>query len=130
MVEQYIYDNAHKACYMTIANHEITYHRVDSSPALNEDINRRLEKLEHYSSDIQHVRVVIDLPHNHKHKGKLFHVAIEMSMKGSMIPVSHDDASVHVAVKHAFEAAERQLKSHSEKSSPRHRNHTSVRQID
>ena len=109
---------------MTAANHEITYHNLDSSPALSEDINKRLEKLERFSSDIQHARVVIDSPHNHKHKGKLFHVAIEISLKGSIIPVSHDDPSVHAAVKHAFEAAERQLKSHAERASPRKRSHT------
>ena len=104
---------------MAIANCEITYHNLDSSPTLNEDINKRLEKLERFSSDIQHVRVVIDSPHNHKHKGKLFHVAIEINLKGSMIPASRDDTSVHVAVRDAFDTAERQLKSHAERSSPR-----------
>jgi ribosomal subunit interface protein len=109
---------------MTAANHEITYHNLDTSPALNEDINKRLKKLERYSSDITRIRVVIDCPHNHKHKGKSFHVAIEISTKGSIIPVGHDDTSVHIAVRDAFEAAERQLKSHAERSAPRKRSHT------
>lgn len=109
---------------MAVANHEITYHNLDSSPALSEDINKRLKKLERYSSDITRIRVVVDSPHNHKHKGKLFHVTIEISTKGSLIPVSHDDTSIHIAVRDAFEAAERQIKSHAERSSPRKRSHT------
>jgi ribosomal subunit interface protein len=105
---------------MTVANHEITYHNLDASPALSEDINKRLKKLERYSNDITRIRVVVDSPHNHKHKGKLFHIAIEISIKGNVIPVSHqDDASIHVAVRDAFEAAERQLKSYAERSSPK-----------
>ena len=74
---------------MVDVNHEITYHNLDSSPALNEDINKRLKKLERLSSDITHIRVVLDSPHNHKHKGKLFHVAIEISVKGNSIVSSY-----------------------------------------
>lgn len=109
---------------MTVANHEITYHNLDTSPALNEDINKRLKKLERYSSDITRIRVVVDSPHNHKHKGKLFHVLIEISIKGNIIPVGQDDTSIHVAVRDAFESAGRQLKSYAERSSPRKRNQT------
>ena len=104
---------------MTVANHEITYHNLDTSPALNEDIKKRLDKLERYSNDIQHIRIVVDSPHNHQHKGKLFRIAVEISLNGSRNPIhiSQDDPSIHAAVKHAFESTERQLKSHSERCS-------------
>ena len=104
---------------MTVANHEITYHNLDTSPALNEDISKRLNKLERYSNDIHHIRIVVDSPHNHKHKGKSFHIAIEISLNGSRNPIhiSQDNPSIHTAVKNVFESTERQLKSHAERCS-------------
>lgn len=92
------------------SNAEVVYRDFDSSPALNEIINKRLEKLYRYSDSILHSRVVLDSPHNHKHKGKLFRASIEIDMKGAPLLVSNDDESVHVAVRDAFQTMERRLK--------------------
>lgn len=98
---------------MTMAN-QVTYRDMDPSQALNAIIDKRLQKLARYSSDIQHSRVVIESPHNHKHKGKEFRATVEIEVKGSPITVSQDDASIHIAVRDAFNVAERKLKSHAE----------------
>jgi len=99
---------------MTMAN-QVTYRDMDPSQALNAIIDKRLEKLSRYSSDIQYSRVVIESPHNHKHKGKQFRATVEIEVKGSPITISQDDASIHIAVRDAFNVAERKLKSHAEK---------------
>ncbi|MGH1486506.1 MAG: HPF/RaiA family ribosome-associated protein [Cellvibrionaceae bacterium] len=98
---------------MTMAN-QVTYRDLDTSQALNAIIEKRLQKLERYSSDIQHSRVVLESPHNHKHKGKQYRATVEIDIKGSPITVSQNDPSIHVAVRDAFNVAERKLKSHSD----------------
>jgi len=92
----------------------VTYRDLDTSEALNAIINKRLHKLERYCNDIQHSRVVLDSPHNHKHKGKEFRATLEIDLKGSPITITQNDPSIHVAVRDAFDIAERKLKSHSE----------------
>lgn len=92
------------------SNADVVYRDIDTSPALNDIIYKKIEKLHRYSDSIIHSRVVLDAPHRHKHKGKMFRASIELGMKGSPITVSQDDTSVHVAVRDAFTALERKLK--------------------
>ncbi len=96
-------------------NVDVVYRDVDSSPALTHTIRKKFEKLCRFSDAIMHSRVVLDSPHNHKHKGKLYRASIELGVKGNPVTVSHDDASVHIAVRDAFNAAERKLKQTSDK---------------
>ena len=99
----------------------VVYRDIDSSPALSQVIQKKVEKLHRFSNSILRSRVVVDSPHKHKHKGKLFRASIEIGLKGAPLTVSHDDASVHVAVRDAFAAAERILKEDSiKKRSTRH----------
>ena len=89
---------------------DVVYRDIDSSPALTDSINKKLEKLSLFSDSLLTTRVVLDSPHNHKHKGKLYRASIELGIKGAPLTVTHDDTSVHVAVRDAFHAAERKLK--------------------
>lgn len=107
---------------MTTASN-VTYRDLEASEALNSIINKRLHKLERYCSDIQHSRVVLGSPHNHKHKGKQFRATIEIDIKGSPITVHQDDPSIHVAVRDAFDVAERKLKSHSQQLQSKRQRH-------
>lgn len=98
-----------------LPNAEVVYRDLDSSAALNEIIEKKVQKLHRYSDSILHSRVVLDAPHKHKHKGKLFRASIELGMKGAPITVSHDDPSVHIAVRDAFSAVEQKLKKECDK---------------
>lgn|SRR5690606_36241812 len=89
---------------------DVIYRDLDTSAALNELINKKLEKLSRFNDQILHSRVVLDTPHNHKHKGKQFRASIELDLKGHPIAVTHDDESIHIAVRDAFMSAERKLK--------------------
>ena len=89
---------------------DVVYRDLDISPALNDIITKKLEKLSRFSHHIQRSRVVLDSPHKHRHKGKLYRASIELELKGAPLTVTQDDTSIHIAVRDAFNAAERQLK--------------------
>lgn len=103
------------------SNADVVYRDLDASPALNDIIHKKIEKLHRFSDSIIHSRVVLDSPHNHKHKGKMFRACIELGLKGAPITVTSDDASVHIAVREAFATCERKLKEDANrKKSSRH----------
>jgi ribosomal subunit interface protein len=89
---------------------DVIYRDLDSSAALNEVISRKVEKLNRFTDQIIHSRVVLDTPHNHKHKGKQYRASIELDIKGGAVTVARDDESIHVAVRDAFLTAERKIK--------------------
>ncbi|SMF29309.1 ribosomal subunit interface protein [Alteromonadaceae bacterium Bs31] len=91
----------------------VVYRDLDPSAALNATIQKKIDKLHRYSDCILHSRVVLDSPHNHKHKGKMFRASIELGLAGAPITVSNDDPSVHIAVRDAFATCERKLKEES-----------------
>lgn len=92
-------------------NHaNIVYRDIDHSPALNNTIYKKLGKLSRFSDEIARSRIVLDNPHKHSHKGKLYRASIELGVKGMPLLVSQDGTSVHIAVRNAFDAAERKLK--------------------
>jgi len=94
---------------------DVIYRDLDSSVALNEIISKKVEKLQKFSDQITYSRVVLDTPHNHKHKGKQFRASIELDIKGGAVAVAQNDASIHVAVREAFFTAERKIKQLSAK---------------
>jgi len=89
---------------------DVVYRDLDSSAALNSIITKKLEKLNRYTDQIVHSRVVLDTPHQHKHKGKQFRASIELDIVGHPIAITQDDESIHVAVRDAFLSAERKIK--------------------
>ena len=100
---------------------QVVYHNIDQSAALTENVNKRIEKLQRYSHDIIGGRVVLDSPHNNHHKGKVFSVTVEIHTSGKEVIVwqgqhdkpAHED--IYVAVRDAFNVAERQLKATDKK---------------
>lgn len=90
---------------------DVVYRDLDSSAALNEVIIKKLAKLSRYSDQILRSRVILDTPHNHKHKGKQFRASIELDIKGHpFAAITQDDESIHIAVRDAFYTAERKVK--------------------
>lgn len=89
---------------------DVVYRDLDSSAALNDIILKKLEKLTRFTDQIVHSRVVLDTPHQHKHKGKQYRASIELDLKGHPVAVTQDDESIHVALRDAFLNAERKIK--------------------
>lgn len=98
---------------------QVTFHNMDASESVEESVREHAAKLERYFDRITGCRVVIEAPHRHSHKGKLYQVRIDISVPGSEIVVNHDGAKdhahedVYVAVRDAFAAATRQLQDHA-----------------
>lgn len=94
---------------------QITYHGFEPSPALTELIHERTQQLERVSDRIHSVRVLVDAPHQHRHKGNHYRVRIALTMPGCDLVVGHDDddrvsdEDAYQAVRHAFDALRRQL---------------------
>jgi ribosomal subunit interface protein len=94
---------------------QITFRNFDPSLALEEHIRERAAKLDHYAERITSCHVVLEAHHRHHHKGRLFHVRIDLVVPGGEIVVSrepheaHEHEDIYVAIRDAFDAAKRQL---------------------
>lgn len=108
---------------------QITFRDMEPSPAIEERVRERAAKLERYFDRITSCRVTIAEPHLHQHKGKLFHVRVDVTVPGGELVAnrSHDDNHAHedvyVAIRDAFRALERQLEEHSQKKKGRVKTH-------
>lgn len=100
---------------------QITFKNMDSSPALEALIREKAEKLERFSDRITSCRVVVEAPHRHKHKGKLYQVSIEITVppggdlvvnRGQNDP-EYEDA--YLAVRNAFDTAVRRVEEYERK---------------
>lgn len=94
---------------------EIVYQGIGSAPGIEQRIHGEVDKLERYHDRITACRVVIEAPHRHQSKGKLFEVRVHLSVPGGDIAVGHGSDQNHahedpyVAVRQAFDAVRRQL---------------------
>ena len=101
----------------------ISFKGMEPSPAVEADIRQRVEHLEKFHDRIVACRVVVNAPHKHGHKGKLYHVHIDLSVPGGSIFVNreagfdHAHEDIYVALRDAFDAAQRQLEDYVRKHS-------------
>ena len=96
---------------------QVVFHNIDQSNAVAEAVQKRISKLERYCDQIITGRVVLDSPHNNHHKGKVYSVGLEIHTPTKEVRVNqeqhdnHAHEDLYVAIRDAFNAAERQLKS-------------------
>lgn len=94
---------------------QLTFRDIDPTPAIEASVREHAAKLEKYHQRITRCRVVVEAPHRHHHKGKIFHIRIDLTVPGHELVVNRDPSQNHahedayVAIRDAFEAAERQL---------------------
>jgi len=89
---------------------------MPNSPALEDHVRRKAEKLSQYYNHINSFHVVIEVPQKHKRQGKLFGVRIDLHVPGKDIVVNRKlDEDVYVAIRDAFDALLRQLESYTRK---------------
>jgi ribosomal subunit interface protein len=100
---------------------QITFHNVESSPALRGYVEQRAEKLEKFFDRITSCRVAVHAPHQHHQHGNHWQINVEVSVPGAEIVVnrSPDQGNArtdpYAAVDLAFDEALRQLKSYAQK---------------
>lgn len=99
----------------------VTFRGMETSSAIEGDIGRQVEKLERRFGRIMSCRVVVEAPHRHKQKGRLYRVSVDLKVPGREIaatsvgPRDHGHEDMHVAIRDAFEAVKRRLQDHSRK---------------
>lgn len=97
----------------------ITFREMESSPAIESDIRAKAEALDRFADDIIGCHVVVEAPHRHHHRGRVYHVRLDIKVSGAEIVVSRDPAEhhahedVYVAIRDAFDAARRRLEDHA-----------------
>ena len=95
---------------------QIVFHNIDQSTSVSYAVNKRISKLQRFCSRILTGRVVLDSPHNNHYKGKVYSVGLEIHTPSKEIRVNqeqhdnHAHENLYVAIRDAFNAAERQLK--------------------
>ncbi|PJK27452.1 30S ribosomal protein S30 [Minwuia thermotolerans] len=100
---------------------EIAFHGMDHSDAVEARIRERADRLERHFDRIVSCRVVVEAPHRHGHQGKLYRVNIMIGVPGRELvvnrarPNSHAHEDVYVALRDAFDAADRLLEDHARK---------------
>jgi len=100
---------------------QITWRGIKHSDAAEAQIREKAEKLDQFYDRIMGCRVMVESPHEHHHKGNLFHIRIDITVPGGEIVVrrspeahsAHED--IYVVIRDAFDAARRQLQDYARK---------------
>ena len=93
---------------------QITFRDIEHSDTIEAHIREKAEKLETFFEPLMSCRVVVEMPHQHKHQGRFFNVRIDIGVPGSEIVVNRDrHEDVYVALRDAFDAAKRQIDGYS-----------------
>jgi ribosomal subunit interface protein len=101
-------------------NPQIIWQHLSPSDEIETKIHKHIAKLEKFSDRLSDCRVVIAVPHRHHHQSNIYHVQINLTIPGGELVVNrqppaqqtHED--LHVAIRDAFESAERQLKGYAQ----------------
>lgn len=94
---------------------QIAFRDMPPSEAVEARVRDRTTALERFHPRITGCHVVVEAHHRHHHQGQLYHVAIHLVLPEGEIAVTRDPAEHHahedvfVAVRDAFDAAERRL---------------------
>jgi len=100
---------------------QIGFHGLTHSDAIEARVREKAAWLENFHDRIMTCRVMVELPHRHHHKGKLYNVRVDVTVPGTELVVNRAPgdnpahADVYVAIRDAFDAMRRQLEAHSRK---------------
>ncbi len=102
---------------------ELTFSNIDKSSAVEELIQKKVQKLETAYHDITSCHVYLDKPH--KRKDQSFEVHVEVRVPGEDAVVSsnpgdkHNHADINIAIRDSFKAIEKQLAKRKQKHQSR-----------
>ena len=86
---------------------QLAFRGFEPDEALDADVRERVSWLEQFYEGIVRCRVLVEVPHRHRHDGRHFHVRIEMTVPGGTPLVVSHEPSLHGRLKDAEEAAHR-----------------------
>ncbi len=83
---------------------------IPLAPEIEAYIRERTERLQALASGMTSCRVTLDAPVGHHQKGGPYEVSISVLLPGAQLVVNRQsDPSLHAAIRHAFDAASRQV---------------------
>lgn len=95
---------------------EIAFKGLDKSRAVEAKIAEKAARLEKHFDRMTHCRVVVSAPNKHAHKGKVYEIKIDIGIpEHAPIIITHESPvgpaqeDLHVALRDAFDAANRRL---------------------
>lgn len=109
---------------------DISYRNVEKTPAIDDLIRSKAEKLEEVCDHIMGCHIAVEQTHTHPEKGSPYRVRIDLTVppnhevvaeKSPDTGIQYD--SLQVVIRDAFEAARRQLKELTEKQQNRTKSH-------
>lgn len=98
---------------------QVTFRGLPHSDAIEARVREKAEWLENFYDRIMSCRVVVEAPHRHHHKGKLYTVRVDVTVPGTELVVNrapgdnHAHEDVYVSIRDAFDAMRRQLEAHA-----------------
>ena len=100
---------------------QINFRDIPYSEAIEARVRQNATKLDEFYDQIMTCRVMIEAPHGHHYKGKLYHVRIDLTVPNGELVVNrapkdhHAHEDVYVAIRDAFNAARRKLQDYARK---------------
>ena len=94
---------------------QIRFRGMEPSPSVEEVVRERIDRLARFHERITSCAVLIEAPHRHSNKGRIYRVQVDITVPGRKIVTgaereenrAHED--VYVAIRDSFNAAQRQL---------------------
>lgn len=108
---------------------QISSRKFTLTDRLIDIIKQKAAKLEQFYSEIIACRVMVEIPHRHKHHGVLYNVSIDLTVPGGELVVKREpNEDINIALREAFDAARRQLLTYSRRRrhDARDRSHATV----
>ena len=108
---------------------QINFRNIPHSDFIEARIHEKAAKLDEFYDQIMSCSVMIEVPHGHHHKGKLYHVRIDLTVPNGELVINrapkdhHAHEDVYVAIRDAFNAARRKLQDYSRKQRGDVKNH-------
>ncbi|MCH6545207.1 MAG: HPF/RaiA family ribosome-associated protein [Deltaproteobacteria bacterium] len=111
---------------------QITFRNMPPTEAIEAHIREKAAKLDQFYDRVMSCRVVMEVPHRRHHKGKLYHVRVDIKVPGWEVVINreptkhsaHED--VYVSVQQAFDAARRQLQDYARRQRGEVKGHEGV----
>ncbi|MDH3444302.1 MAG: HPF/RaiA family ribosome-associated protein [Deltaproteobacteria bacterium] len=76
---------------------QITFRNMPHSPAIEENVREKAGKLDSYYDRIMSCRVVVEAPHRRHHKGKAYHVRIDLTVPGGELVINRAPKRLNAA---------------------------------
>ena len=89
---------------------QITTRNFEMTEVIEAEIRQQAKKLDQFHGRIMRCRVVVESPHRHKHKGKLYNLHIYITVPGAEFVVKrepHED--LYVAIRDCFNAVHHKM---------------------